>query len=238
MTLLGLIWLVGATSEITQPVIAAFVVACVTLPLVGLTAWSDYVSLLRTISEPATTPHNFTVGAVLYQAGVQPDTANLVQWAVVVGTLAVALIAVNVFVFLAQVVQSGSLTDPYGELFIRGALYGPAVADGDWYRLLSCAFLHGSILHILFNMLMLWWFGRPLEHLLGRGRFLAIYFISILAGSAGALLVTPDRPTIGASGARVLTTLLYEMGKRDAKKGLATLCIGGGMGIAMCVARD
>ncbi len=43
---------------------------------------------------------------------------------------------------------------------------------------------------------------------------------------------------IGASGARVLTTLLYEMGRRDAKKGLATLCIGGGMGIALCVARD
>ena len=43
---------------------------------------------------------------------------------------------------------------------------------------------------------------------------------------------------IGASGARVLTTLLYEMRKQDAKKGLATLCIGGGMGIAMCVARD
>ncbi|MDX1514440.1 MAG: acetyl-CoA C-acetyltransferase [Gammaproteobacteria bacterium] len=43
---------------------------------------------------------------------------------------------------------------------------------------------------------------------------------------------------IGASGARVLTTLLYEMQRRDAKKGLATLCIGGGMGIAMCVARD
>ncbi|WP_157218752.1 acetyl-CoA C-acetyltransferase [Flavisphingomonas formosensis] len=43
---------------------------------------------------------------------------------------------------------------------------------------------------------------------------------------------------VGASGARVLTTLLYEMEKRDAKKGLATLCIGGGMGIAMCVERD
>jgi len=43
---------------------------------------------------------------------------------------------------------------------------------------------------------------------------------------------------IGASGARVLTTLIYEMGKRDAKKGLATLCIGGGMGIAMCIERD
>jgi acetyl-CoA C-acetyltransferase len=43
---------------------------------------------------------------------------------------------------------------------------------------------------------------------------------------------------IGASGARVLVTLLHEMAKRDAKKGLATLCIGGGMGIAMCIARD
>ena len=43
---------------------------------------------------------------------------------------------------------------------------------------------------------------------------------------------------IGASGARVLVTLLHEMQKRDAKKGLATLCIGGGMGIAMCIARD
>jgi len=43
---------------------------------------------------------------------------------------------------------------------------------------------------------------------------------------------------IGASGARILTTLLHEMQKRNAKKGLATLCIGGGMGIAMCVERD
>jgi acetyl-CoA C-acetyltransferase len=43
---------------------------------------------------------------------------------------------------------------------------------------------------------------------------------------------------IGASGARVLTTLLHEMQKRRAKRGLATLCIGGGMGVAMCVARD
>ena len=43
---------------------------------------------------------------------------------------------------------------------------------------------------------------------------------------------------VGASGARVLVTLLHEMQKRDSKKGLATLCIGGGMGIAMCLARD
>jgi membrane associated rhomboid family serine protease len=112
-----------------------------------------------------------------------------------------ALLAANVLVFLAQIVQSGSITNPYGELFQRGALYGPFVANGEWYRLVSCAFLHGGVLHLFFNMLMLWWFGRPLELLLGRGRFLAVYFVSILAGSAGALLVSPEVPTIGASGA-------------------------------------
>ena len=42
---------------------------------------------------------------------------------------------------------------------------------------------------------------------------------------------------IGASGARILTTLLHEMKRRDAKKGLATLCVGGGMGVALCVER-
>jgi membrane associated rhomboid family serine protease len=112
-----------------------------------------------------------------------------------------ALLAANVVVFLAQVVQAGSITNPYGELFQRGALYGPLVAQGDWYRMVTCAFLHGGVLHIFFNMLMLWWFGRPLEALLGRGRFLAVYFVSILAGSAGALVVSPEVPTIGASGA-------------------------------------
>jgi membrane associated rhomboid family serine protease len=111
------------------------------------------------------------------------------------------LIGLNVLVYLIQVAQSGSFTRPYGEIFLRGALAGPLVADGEWYRLVTAAFLHGSFLHILFNMLMLWWFGRVLEDLLGRGRYLALYFISVLAGSAGALLLTPDRFTVGASGA-------------------------------------
>ena len=112
------------------------------------------------------------------------------------------LIGLNVLVFLAQVVQSGSFTQPFSEIFFRGALAAPPIAQGDqWYRLVTSAFLHGSVLHIFFNMLMLWWFGRPLEHLLGRGRFLAIYVISILAGSAGALLINPTTFTVGASGA-------------------------------------
>ena len=76
-------------------VAAAVVVVAVvvTLPLVGLTAWSDYVSLLRTVSEPVSTPHNFTVGAVLYQAGMNAETATLIQWVVVVATLAALVVA-------------------------------------------------------------------------------------------------------------------------------------------------
>jgi hypothetical protein len=92
--------LLGVWAVLTRRPMAALVGAAVilvavlvTLPLVGITAWSDYVSLLRTVSEPVTTPHNFTVGAVLYQAGVSADTANLVQWAVVAGTLVVAFVA-------------------------------------------------------------------------------------------------------------------------------------------------
>lgn len=68
--------------------------AClVTLPIVGLGAWKDYVSLLRRVSEPVATPHNFTPGAVLYQAGLDPGVASVVQWIVVVVTLGLVAIA-------------------------------------------------------------------------------------------------------------------------------------------------
>jgi membrane associated rhomboid family serine protease len=111
-------------------------------------------------------------------------------------------IGINIAVFLAQGLQTGSFGNTGGgELFQRGALYGPLVADGEWWRLVTSGFLHGGLIHIFFNSIMLWWFGRPLELLLGRGRFVGIYLVSLLAGSAGALLVRPDVPTIGASGA-------------------------------------
>jgi membrane associated rhomboid family serine protease len=111
------------------------------------------------------------------------------------------LIGINVLVYLLQATGGGTLTNPSGEIFLKGYLRAYEVASGEWWRLVTSAFLHGSPLHLFFNMLMLWWFGRPLELLLGRGRFLAVYFLSILAGSAGALIVTPTGATIGASGA-------------------------------------
>lgn len=120
------------------------------------------------------------------------------------------LIGVNVAVFLLQLAGGSSLGTPRGDVFRDGALFiargnefGELIglADGEWWRLLSSAFLHAGIIHLALNMLALWWFGPPLEAALGRGRFLLLYIISGLAGSAGALLASPESITVGASGA-------------------------------------
>ena len=80
-------------------------------------------------------------------------------------------------------------------------LYGPLVADGEWWRLLTAGFLHGGLLHLLLNMYVLYFLGRMLEPALGHVRFGAIYFASLLAGSFGAVLLSPDTPMVGASTA-------------------------------------
>ena len=122
-----------------------------------------------------------------------------------------ALIAINVLIFLVNLGQGASLSRNGGELFVDWELFGRGilpdgtlggVAEGDWWRLLTAAFLHGNLIHLGLNMLMLWWIGSPVEEALGRLRFLALYLVSALAGSAGALLLTdPAQPTVGASGA-------------------------------------
>src|SRR4051794_35655027 len=112
-----------------------------------------------------------------------------------------ALIAANLVVYLITASQGAGLNTPGGSLFVKWALFGPAVAQGDWWRLITAAFLHASVIHIGFNMYVLWAIGAPVETYLGRARFLALYFVSGLAGSAGALVVTPLAVTVGASGA-------------------------------------
>jgi membrane associated rhomboid family serine protease len=105
----------------------------------------------------------------------------------------IALIAINVLVYFGGSTRAGFLSD-FG-------LYGPAVANGDWWRLVTAGFLHGGLLHIGFNMYILWFLGNLLEPALGPVRFAALYFASLLAGSFGALLFSPEALTVGASGA-------------------------------------
>jgi membrane associated rhomboid family serine protease len=112
-----------------------------------------------------------------------------------------ALVAVNVLLFLVELSQGGSSWNPAGSLFQNGALYGPLVAAGDWWRLITSAFLHANVLHIGMNMLALWWFGRELEAYIGSLRFALFYFVCALAGSAGSLIAEPNVVAIGASGA-------------------------------------
>jgi membrane associated rhomboid family serine protease len=113
------------------------------------------------------------------------------------------LIAINVIAFIAEVGSGSGLGrfEASGSIFKDFSLYGPAVADGEWYRLVTSAFLHAGLLHILFNMVALYILGSLLEPGIGTPRFLAVYFVSLLAGSFGALLVSPDAHSLGASGA-------------------------------------
>jgi membrane associated rhomboid family serine protease len=113
-----------------------------------------------------------------------------------------ALIAINVGIYLITVAQGGGgINTPGGSLLTRWILWGPLVAHGGWYRLVTSMFLHASLLHIGFNMYVLWWAGTQVEQYLGSARFIGLYFVSGLAGSAGALLWAPLTPTLGASGA-------------------------------------
>jgi membrane associated rhomboid family serine protease len=117
-----------------------------------------------------------------------------------------ALIGINVAIYLVTVVEgNGGLNNPGGTplhgLYLRWLLFGPLVAHGGWYRLVTAMFLHANILHIAFNMLALWFIGAPVEQYLGPVRYAGLYFVSGLAGSAGALLQAPVAPTVGASGA-------------------------------------
>ncbi len=118
-----------------------------------------------------------------------------------------ALIGINVAAFIAE----GNISisgEPSSEIYVKGALLGsnPAlpgegVAHGQWWRLVTSGFLHENLIHIGFNMYVLYILGSMLEPALGRVRFATIYLVSLLTGSLGALLVTPHGLTVGASGA-------------------------------------
>ena len=114
-----------------------------------------------------------------------------------------ALIAVNVVVFLLTVAAAGSVTANYASsLFGDFSLVPVAVAQGEWWRLVGSGFLHYGALHLGVNMLALWILGRDLETTLGRSRFLAVYGVALLGGSASVLLLeNPGTQTAGASGA-------------------------------------
>ena len=110
-----------------------------------------------------------------------------------------SLIIVNIIMFLlTNIVGNGS--DDVKTLVDFGALYTPLVKAGDYYRLITCSFLHVDIFHILFNMYALYIVGSQLESFYGKTKFIIIYFFSALMGSLFSCLFT-DAVSAGASGA-------------------------------------
>jgi membrane associated rhomboid family serine protease len=130
------------------------------------------------------------------------------------------LIGINVAIYLLELAQGAGINANSGSIYVNGVLVASAreiggqilpaglgvghligVAHGDWWRLISAAFLHYGPIHLGFNMFFLYWIGTPVEEYLGRARYLLVYLVSGLAGSAGALVLTPNSATVGASGA-------------------------------------
>ncbi len=162
--------------------------------------------------------------------GIRKATAPVQRAVTGVGSsrvngVTMTLIAINVGVFLVELAAGGNLSNGTGNwIYERGSLFAsgvyvpggigivPAhvstgglktvgVAHGEWWRLLSAAFLHYGPFHLAINMYSLFFAGTLLEQVIGRWRFALLYLGSGIAGSAGALVLSPNSVTVGASGA-------------------------------------
>lgn len=121
-----------------------------------------------------------------------------------------ALIVINAGIFLLQLAMGAGMNANSGWIYEKGVLVASAidssgqvvgVAEGEWWRLITAAFLHYGPLHLGMNMLVLWLLGQGVEDYFGHARYALLYVVAGLAGSAGALLWTPNALTVGASGA-------------------------------------
>jgi membrane associated rhomboid family serine protease len=115
------------------------------------------------------------------------------------------LIGLNVLAFLAEMLGGGASATSFsggGDLIQDGGLNAFAIdVGGEWWRIITSGFLHAGLIHLAFNMFALYVLGSLLEPAVGTARFLGIYFVSLLAGSLGALILSPNDLTVGASGA-------------------------------------
>jgi membrane associated rhomboid family serine protease len=128
-------------------------------------------------------------------------------------TLTNVLVVVNILAYIWEATTGGPDQD-------HGWLYGPAVASGQWWRIFTGAFLHGSIAHVGLNMLALYQVGNIVEQLYGRWRYAFIYLIAIVGSGTAVLAFNYTVPTLGASGAIFgLFGALVAVGLRLGKRG-------------------
>ena len=114
--------------------------------------------------------------------------------------LTYVLIGINVLIGIGSLLGGGAGADS-SSLTDDGGVSQATIADGEYWRLITAGFLHAGPFHLLTNMLALWILGSMIEPALGKWRFALVYFVSLLCGSFGALLMSPEGLTVGASGA-------------------------------------
>ena len=109
------------------------------------------------------------------------------------------LVVANILVFVWT--SMNHITDSDQLLIKYGAMYGPAVASGEWWRIFTAGFLHGGLLHVSFNMFALWQVGSAVEDLFGTPRMALIYLLSLIGSGIAIYEFAYNDVTIGASGA-------------------------------------
>lgn len=132
-------------------------------------------------------------------------------------TSTLMIIALNIIMFLITIYMVYSTAASWGisplsmsesaknlinnnVLILLGAKYGPLIYDGEIWRLITCAFLHGGILHIVCNMYMLYIIGPQIEQIYGKLKYIVIYLVSCITSSTFSLIINPDSISVGASG--------------------------------------
>ena len=112
------------------------------------------------------------------------------------------LILINVIIFLLTAIASKSLLDINGLVLVKyGAKVNYFIDKGEIFRLVTCSFLHGGLMHLVFNMYSLFVVGTVVEKIYGIKKYLSIYFISAITSSALSYFFAPDTISVGASGA-------------------------------------
>jgi membrane associated rhomboid family serine protease len=139
------------------------------------------------------------------------------------------ILAVNVIAFAVIALRDQTVSGNGRTSFDLG-LFGPAVHNGEWWRLLSYSVVHIGLLHIASNMFFLYILGRVFEPGVGAARFLTLYVVSVLSGAAGALIATPHALTGGASGgvfgvAAAATLVMSRRGIRFMDTGFGPLLV-------------
>jgi len=139
-------------------------------------------------------------------------------------TVTNVLILINIFAYAYEYL-SGTNFENNQSLVDHGALWAPLVThDGQWWRVVTGAFLHGGLAHIALNMYSLYILGRYVELIVGPWRMLAIYTIALFGGGYAIVYFAPNDVTVGASGAIFgLFGALIAIGVRLGKRGRALI---------------